>query len=136
MLLRVQALIEVIVTREESPLPPPEQSQDEHRGVNMAETRDTDEDEEIARHKKTIATKEHILLTSKSTPIYLKLDNVFEILRMICCIKDVLCSQQIAAKLREGDSDSDDMSSKSSKRMSIRLVSEFVHRLIIYTQRV
>ena len=59
-----------------------------------------------------------------------------EILRLICCIKDVLCSQQIAAKLREADSDSDDMSSKSSKRMSIRLVSEFVHRLIIYLQRV
>ena len=60
MLHHVQALIEVIVTREESPLPPPappEQSQGEHRGVNMAETRDTDEDEEIARHKKTIATK-------------------------------------------------------------------------------
>ena len=37
-------------------------------------------------------------------------------------IKDVMCFQQIAAKLREGDSDSDDMSSKSSKRMSIRLV--------------
>ena len=60
MLHHVQALIEVIVTREESPLPPPappEQSQAEHRGVNMAETRDTDEDEEIAKHKKTIATK-------------------------------------------------------------------------------
>ena len=65
MLYHVQALIEVIVTREESPLPPPEQSQDEHRGVNMAETRDTDEDEEIARHKKAIASKEHIHLTSK-----------------------------------------------------------------------
>ena len=51
---------------------------------------------------------------------------------------NVLCSQQIAAKLREGDSDSDDMSSKSSKRMSIRLViSEFAHRrLTFYMQRV
>ena len=59
-----------------------------------------------------------------------------EILRMIS-INDVLCSQQIAAKLREDDSDSDDMSSKSSKRMSIRLViSEFAHRLNIYMQRV
>ena len=51
-------------------------------------------------------------------------------------MKDVLCSQQIAAKLREAESDSDDMSSKSSKRMSIRSVSEFVHHLIIHMQRV
>lgn len=53
-------------------------------------------------------------------------------------IKDVLRFQQIAAKLREDDSDSDDMSSKSSKRMSIRLViSEFAHRrLTFYMQRV
>ena len=53
-------------------------------------------------------------------------------------IRDVLCFQQIAAKLREDDSDSDDMSSKSSKRMSIRLViSEFAHRrLTFYMQRV
>ena len=80
MLLHVQALIEVIVTREESPLPPPappEQCQGEHRGVNMAETRDTDEDEEIARHKKAIASKEHIHLTSnKLLTINLKLHNV------------------------------------------------------------